>query len=224
MLVRLDGAAVTLEHYAADKPTGRKEQFAEKINWEVPRDLAIRRGVIAIRGAAARALGQIGPTANEAVPALIQSLKDPNGQVRCEVAWSLGRIGPAAAPAMPALVERLDYEDGEVRRYSAYARSLLGPLSVDAIPKLAERLQDEHMGYMAARALGDIGPAASDAIPQIIEALRKDSTLSRMEFAIALGKFGAEAKEAVPDLRSLLQDPDENVQGAAAKALQRIEQ
>ncbi len=30
VLVRLDGEAVTLEHYAAGKPTGRKEQFADR--------------------------------------------------------------------------------------------------------------------------------------------------------------------------------------------------
>ena len=54
--------------------------------------------------AAARALGQIGTGAKDAVPRLIDLLNDRDQDVRMAAAESLGRIGlPAAAPAIPKL-------------------------------------------------------------------------------------------------------------------------
>ena len=54
--------------------------------------------------AAARALGQIGSGAKDAVPRLIDMLSDRDQDVRMAAAESLGRIGlPAAAPAIPKL-------------------------------------------------------------------------------------------------------------------------
>jgi HEAT repeat protein len=53
---------------------------------------------------AAQALGLLGPTAKDAVPALIAALEtNPDGQTRCRAAESLGAIGPDAAAAVPAL-------------------------------------------------------------------------------------------------------------------------
>ena len=58
------------------------------------------------RDAAARALGQIGPDATDAIPALIGALRDPEPSVQQAAAQSLGQFGPAAAAAIPDL-ERL---------------------------------------------------------------------------------------------------------------------
>jgi HEAT repeat protein len=75
---------------------------------------------------------------------------------------------------------------------------------------------------MAARALGEIGPAAKQSIPLIITALRNDTSLLRVEYASALGKFGTDAQQAVPDLLPLTKDPDPNVRNAASEALLHI--
>ncbi len=56
-----------------------------------------------LRNKAAEALGQIGPEARAAVPALIQTLKDP--EVRAAAITALGAMGPAAKEALPALQE-----------------------------------------------------------------------------------------------------------------------
>lgn len=61
-----------------------------------------------VRRQAARALGQMGPEAEPAVPELTQALSDKEATVRLAAAQALGRIGPAAAPAIPALVDALD--------------------------------------------------------------------------------------------------------------------
>src|SRR5262249_53695282 len=55
---------------------------------------------------AAYALGQMKIQAKEAVPALIEALKDDKAaHVRAEVADALGRLGYSARDAMPALIE-----------------------------------------------------------------------------------------------------------------------
>ena len=191
---------------------------------EVPRVVALLGDYNPmIREAAAQALGRIGPVAQkDATPALLHAMHDPSGSVRSQAAWALGQLGPAAEAVAP-LIEALDDDDPEVRRYAAFALSLFGRTAEPAVPKLIERLEDPHMAYMAARALGAIGKPAKPSIPHLIAALRKDRSLTRMAFTDALAKFGADAKDAVPDLLPLAQDPDADVRKSAAAALQSID-
>jgi len=56
---------------------------------------------------AARALGQLGPAAAEAVPALITALGDADAKVRHSAVLALGQLGPAAVRAVPALTAAL---------------------------------------------------------------------------------------------------------------------
>jgi HEAT repeat protein len=59
------------------------------------------------RTQAATSLGQIGPGAKEAVPALIKALKDKYYTVRQFAAQALGEIGPEAEAAIPQLTAAL---------------------------------------------------------------------------------------------------------------------
>jgi len=79
-----------------------------------------------VRGAAADALGSIGPAAEVAVAALIEAMKDNNGNVRYFVARALGKIGPRAQAAIPTLMEALRDKDGGVRRSAANALKQIG--------------------------------------------------------------------------------------------------
>jgi HEAT repeat protein len=56
-----------------------------------------------IRSSAAKAIGNIGPAAREAVPALIPMLKSEEACERAAAAGALGKIGPAAKKALPVL-------------------------------------------------------------------------------------------------------------------------
>lgn len=47
--------------------------------------------------------GLLGPAAKDAVPALVEALKDNDSAVRSYAASTLGKIGPAARDAVPAL-------------------------------------------------------------------------------------------------------------------------
>jgi HEAT repeat protein len=94
------------------------------------------------RWKAARALGQLGPAAVAAAPALAQALSDDNGHVRREAAIALGRIGPAAeAVAAVPLARALEDADPTIRTVAARA---LGRIRAkDATPALTRHLEDD---------------------------------------------------------------------------------
>lgn len=66
-----------------------------------------------------------------------------------------------------------------------------------------------------------MGPDASNAVPALITAL--ENPYLRPEALTALGKIGPTAARAIPNLKSLLHDPDNYLRGQAAAALLRID-
>ncbi len=173
---------------------------------------------------AAVILGHIGSAAKDAVPRLLELVKDPDAGVRWAAANALGQIGPAAKEAVPHLVELLKDPSQEMRRAAADALGRIGPAAKDAVPRLLELLKDPGWDVRrAARdALGQIGPATKDAVPRLLELLKDPSQEMRRAATGALGGIGPEAKEAVPHLVELLKDPNAGVRWAAANALGRI--
>ena len=68
-----------------------------------------------VRSSAAYALGEFGPEARAAIPALMELLKDKDAS-RAAAASALGDIGPEASAATPAIIELLNDENEKVRR------------------------------------------------------------------------------------------------------------
>jgi HEAT repeat protein len=92
---------------------------------------------------AAHALGLIGPEAEDAVPALIKSLRQgADGGVRGFSASALRQIGPAAVPAIPALIGALKDKHGNTRMHAAEALGFLSTGEKDVIEALTAALQD----------------------------------------------------------------------------------
>jgi len=126
-----------------------------------------------------QAIGMFGPDAKDAVPALIEILRqDPKLGVRNSAAQSLGLIGPDARNAIPELIAGL-------------------------------KEKDSYMRLACAQALGRIGPDASDAVPDLIECLRDKSSLVQVHAAVSLGRIGPSARAAIPALTEFLKDQDE---------------
>jgi len=76
-----------------------------------------------VQHAALDILGEMGPAAGEAVPVLIDSLKDQKIVVRSKAAIALGKIGPEAKDAIPALKETLKDDNILVRKNAKWALS-----------------------------------------------------------------------------------------------------
>ena len=83
------------------------------------------------------ALGRIGAPA---VPALIDTLQNPDPAVRRKAIEVLGRMGDDAAPAVPALTALLNDPDLGVRKAAARTLGQIGPEAQAAIPTLMRTL------------------------------------------------------------------------------------
>jgi HEAT repeat protein len=132
-----------------------------------------------MRRQAVYALGQIGPGAREAVPALVKAVDDVKQEVRWYAVDALGRIGPDAEQAVPAII--------------AAAK---------------DPANDRTFAQNAAKALGRIGPAAREAVPLLAEAVRQGAPVDRAAAALALWKIQGGA-EPIAILTALLKQPDD---------------
>lgn len=68
---------------------------------------ALQHEQLGVRGAAANALGHIGPAASKSVPALVRAMQDQDHDIRYRAVRALDRFGVKAAPAIPDLVKLL---------------------------------------------------------------------------------------------------------------------
>jgi HEAT repeat protein len=118
------------------------------------------------------------------------------------------------------------------RGCAAHALGDFGPATEEAVPVLIEVINQAtpddtfERGASAARALGKIAPdtpSADRAIAAPRPALQSKVPLSRVKVIEALGWFGSRAAAAIPRIRPLKDDRDEEVRDAAAKALLSIE-
>src|SRR5262245_54360490 len=72
----------------------------------------------------------------DAVPALIEALRDDNWRVRHSAAWLFAELGPAGASGWPALEYALTDIRARVRRAAAVALWRVGPGARGAAPAL----------------------------------------------------------------------------------------
>jgi HEAT repeat protein len=180
---------------------------------------ALGDGVTYVRAGAARALGRIGPPADDL---LLSALRADDPLRREGAALALGAGG--AARAAGPLVDALSDPDRRVRRGAVWALGEIGgrnpgPVS-RAVPALTAILADGD-GWIhpdAARALGRIGDHR--AIPSLLSALTAPNVWTRRAAALALGRFGG--PEAVAALIGALDDRRAVVRQGAALALGQI--
>jgi HEAT repeat protein len=122
-------------------------------------------------------LGEIGPKAEQAAPALIQTLKRErvSRPLRSppSSALALGQIGPAAAPA---LIETLQNEQAHVRTGAAIALGFMGRDAKAAVPALAALLRDSdpEVRQASALSLAMIAPQTKDLLPILVELTHDD--------------------------------------------------
>jgi HEAT repeat protein len=201
----------------------------------------LKTGDAEARRNAAKALGESGSDAKEAVGALGVALRDSDRYVRRFAAQSLGEIGPAAKPAVPALsaLLREGKDSREVLDAAATALGKIGDVQ-GSIATLTGTLRDTTREYevrrQAAEALGKLGPAAKPAIPVLVAVLKPagkgtppaGSGDLRAEAASALAEIAnADDKAAVEALTTLSNDRmlrrDRTLMKAVNDALKKVQ-
>lgn len=181
------------------------------------------------REKAAKILGEIGPAAKAAVPALTKALKDkrwPQRFIRRDAARALGQIGPEAKACVSSLYEALEDKWVYVRIWAHYALAKITGNFHKHVLALIELLQDEAARLEAACALGELGPNAIAALPALEKALWEEegwgpATIGAAKERIMSGK-GKLREFAIPILTEALNDKNWAVRSAAAVALERF--
>jgi len=138
---------------------------------------------------AAWSLGNLGASAEPAVPELVQALA--RDETNAVVAGALARIGPAAKAAVPELVGALASEDDGRRWRAARTLGRIGPPAEPAVAALTRALADPSsvVRAHAARALGRIGPAAKAAAAALQRATGDREPGVRDEARLALERL-----------------------------------
>jgi HEAT repeat protein len=113
-------------------------------------------------GAAAEALGRIGPDAKLAVPALEHALRHQGSLVAVKAALALWQI-EKHKDAIPFLIDQLKHRDGTERGHAVYQLGLIGPDAKEAIPALEKAILNDpsYSGSYAREAIQKIDPAAA---------------------------------------------------------------
>ena len=157
-----------------------------------------------VREGAAKALGEIGPTARKAIPALIETLqqaKDSDYGVRIGCIEALGKMGNHAKHAS-TLLKRYLTDENEFYRVEI-AASLW---AIDGDPRPVLPVLIEYAGNIkisgyerinAIKTLGRIQQESDQIVPVLIEALKDSDDEIRPVAAQALGEMRKAGKQAV---------------------------
>jgi HEAT repeat protein len=146
-------------------------------------------------------LHALGPAS---VSALARALRDPDAEMRRDVAVALDVIGGGW----------WHFPDGD-------AKLDLRP----ALPALLATLGDSDSGVRAwaAQDISDMGAAAATAVPHLRAMLHSTDAGSRSTACSALGRIGSPARGALPQLRTALSDSSPEVRQAARDAIASID-
>lgn len=254
-----DGAG-DLEKYRKDLK-GPNKHTRDKTVWLVAREIApgdavpllvdvlLKDPEEQVRASAAQALGEIGPPAVSAVPALVRATHDAGEMsfVNDRAVEALARIGPPAipqlaealcgeygpavghalglmgSPALATLIEGLAHD--QCRRSAALGIEVVGPAAAGATPGLVTALADNDAAvrFDVLAALGAIGPPAAAAVPAIIGSLSDPERRVRLQAVVVLGLMGPAARAAIPSLREMQNDRDEQIRANAQLSLNAVE-
>jgi len=168
-----------------------------------------------------RILNAIAECGVEAVPGLIEALKDD--KVAYWALIVLRDIGPEAKDAIPAIIEKLKDKKPEIRREAVLTLGAFGTAALPAVPQIAALLSDEHARTAATFVLGQLGqiPKEEEAMVRI-NAKSSDQMLSTASLW-ALARVHPEDKELRREttevLVARLKDKEPFVRVGAARAL-----
>jgi HEAT repeat protein len=159
------------------------------------------------RGSAGRAPVTRPPTGSQASRAsdtLSRALQDTSPRVRAQALWSFARVGRISGAIVDPVMEMVESDsDQNVRIAAIDALSVGWPEDPRLYSLFLRRLklvrdQDEHarIGW----AFDRLDRPPLEALPALLEALSADDWILRNSIPVALGKLGAAAEPAVPDL------------------------
>lgn len=176
------------------------------------------------RTCAAQTLGKMGKAAQPALPRLVALLRGQPAAIRAEVALALGSLELDAEAVRPHLAEALGADEADVRRAALRSIQRLGPQAVLFVPDiilLAARQDERRSIERTLRRFERSGPDPR-SVPDLVERLGHEQETVRLLAVKFLSLAGPNAKDALPALERLSNDPSAEVRRQAEVACTRI--
>ncbi len=181
------------------------------------------------RPAALYALGRIGDRSAERL--ITNTIEDADPNVQIAAAWALLQLDPKNADyvkvALPKVAQALERPDPRVRREAAGTLRQLGAAAASAAPKLVERLRtedDASVRLACILAVAEMGEGARPAVPAIAALLSDPAPVARRGALYSLGRLGAVATAALPQVKAAALNGHSAEQTIAIWAALRISQ
>jgi HEAT repeat protein len=174
---------------------------------------------ILVKAAIANALGEVGRDTAEAVPALIDLLKDPYWPSRSAAAKALNKLGEKAVDATPHIIQCFKERYSYLELYSELTDALVA-IGEKAVPQLIQALRDDNK-QVRGEAMLTLHRIGEKAIPYLIQVLKdpEENVHVRYGVSIVLADIG---EKAVPQLIQALRNEQRFVRAASAHALGQI--
>jgi HEAT repeat protein len=160
----------------------------------------------------------------EAVPALVEALHDPEVQVRANAAHALGRLDPVPAEAIPLLGECAAHPDAGLRLNAALAlQGVPGRAAADALHPLLDD-PSPRLRLIAARRILAEDAADAGAVAAVADALAAPAAGIRQAAAALVGGVGPAAGAVLDAVRGRVEkETDPDLRGFLADVVRRLE-
>lgn len=162
---------------------------------------------------------------SQSADALIASLSSADATTRREAAEAFARLGPDAASAAVPLVKACGDQDEQVRDWAVAALEELETPDSSTTGELQSLVNDESLdvAFWATTLLGRLEHHAAPAVETLAVAVASHPELVvRQRAAWALGKIGAAASAAVPQLEQAASSEDPRLARFATTAIEAI--
>lgn len=173
--------------------------------------------------AALNASYTLGSCGAEAVPALVDALKDTeNGDRSRNAGYGFSSLGK---PAVAALLDLCKDPNPQIR---SRAIDVIGDIGLSASETVSDLIallkdEDEDVRARAAESLGTVNQTNTEAVRPLAEILATDeSDFVRRNAALSLARLGSYAEAAIPELADAMRDGNHYVRGFAVHGLYRI--
>jgi HEAT repeat protein len=184
---------------------------------------------VTIRQRSLQIVSQLGPEARDAVPTLIDILKDEKIEgFRSQAAQALSRIGPDAKTALPQLQEAARDGKPQLRLRAAEAIGFIQPDDQSSLPILLDLIRASKAGPAGVPLTQVVDVLVRQQVEfrlilPALEDYRKARTDAASSVALAsmLLQYYPGQPAALPLIQELLKDQNQNVRNEAAFALCR---